>query len=94
MYTKPKSTVVEAENNSIYVIFDEETKNNILYIKKKCKDIFSRPFTEQDCEILLNTIIDMQMSYSDDIADLEDVIEASADYFELLENRLKGGDEN
>ena len=91
MSREARSRVIETKNNGIHVVFDEETNHNLLLIKAKCKEIFSRPFTEQDCENLLDTIIDMQFSYSDDIADLEDVIQGSVDFFELLESRLKEG---
>lgn len=94
MLRESRSQVMENEKGELYLVFDEETKGNLSIIKSKAKEIFSKPFTEEECEILVDTIIYLQFTYSDDIADLEDVIQGSVDYFELLENRLKGGDEN
>ncbi len=58
------------------------------------KEIFSAPLTDNQCQFLLDMVIDMQFAYSDDIADFEDVIEATADFFELFKSRLKGGGKN
>lgn len=89
-----KSTITHTQDGQTLVVFDQDTKLNIAKILATSKDIFSTPLTDNQCQLLLDTIIDMQFAYSDDIADLEGVIEATADFFELFESRLKGGGKN
>lgn len=92
--TKTKSTITTTSSGQTLVVFDKNTKLNMAKILATSKEIFSAPLTDNQCQLLLDTIIDMQFAYSDDIADLEDVIEATADFFELFKSRLKGGDKN
>lgn len=74
---------------SVRVIkFSAEAMQDMEQIVKLSRDILTAPFTEEQCEILLNTIVDMQFSYSDDISDFEDVLRATIDYLELLKARL------
>lgn len=82
---------IEEKNGSRYVTFDEETKLDMAQIIVKSNSIFSKPFGEQESMTLLDTIIEMQLAYSDDIADLEDVLSATVGFLELLECRLSGG---
>lgn len=89
-----KSTITHTQNGQIIVEFDQSTKLNIAKILVTSKEIFTHPLTDNDCQLLLDTIIDMQFAYSDDIADLEDVLEATADFLDLFENRLKDGGQN
>lgn len=70
------------------VKFSPEAMQDMEQIVKLSRDILTAPFTEEQCEILLNTIVDMQFSYSDDISDFEDVLRATIDYLELLKARL------
>ena len=88
---KHKSNVYSKNNGDILIELDNETKRNIEKILATSQNIFSSPLSNNQCQLLLDTIIDMQLAYSDDIADLEDVIEATADSLELFEYRLKGG---
>lgn len=94
MKKKNKSSITTTNSGQTLVVFDQYTKLNMAKILATSKEIFSAPLTDNQCLILLDTIIDMQLAYSDDIADLEDVIEATVDFFELFENRLKGGGKN
>lgn len=89
-----KSKVNYTQKGETHIEFDKETALNITKILTTSKEIFSTPLSDNQCQLLLDTIIDHQFTYSDDIADLEDVIEATADFFELFENRLKGGAKN
>ena len=82
------------DNGETMIIFDETTKLNMARILATSTRIFSTPRTEQECLLLLDTIISMQFRYSDDIADLEDVIEATVDFFEMFENRLNDNEVN
>lgn len=89
-----KSTITHTSDGETIVKFNQSTKLNIAKILVTSKEIFSKPLSNNDCQLLLDTIIDMQYAYSNDIADLEDVLEATADFFELFESRLKDGDSN
>ena len=70
------------------VRFSDFAMQDMEQILKLFKKILSAPFTEEQCETLLNTIIDIQFGYSDDMADFEDVLRATLDYLNLLEIRL------
>lgn len=74
--------------NHEVTILSEETKKDMKQIVKLCYKIFSPALTFDQCITLLNTIVDLQMSYSDDISDLEDVIRAVLGCIELFNCRL------
>lgn len=75
-------------NRHTFIEFDEDTKNNMKRIMSLCKDIFSEPLEYSQCQTILETLIDTQMSYSDDVSDLEDVFRAVIYYLEVLGLRL------
>ena len=70
---------VRVINGSTYVYFDEETRKDMEQIVNLSTGVFSKPFGERESKIFLDTIIDMQLAYSDDIADLEEVLRAILD---------------
>ena len=78
----------EKNSNQEVSILSEETKKDMKLIVKLCYKIFSPALTFDQCITLLNTIVDLQMGYSDDISDLEDVIRAVLDCVELFNCRL------
>lgn len=45
--------------------------------------------SEQQATALVTSIIDAQLTYSDDFADLEDVLYGTLDFFEIYESNLQ-----
>lgn len=82
---------VRVINGSTYVYFDEETRKDMEQIVNLSTGVFSKPFGERESKIFLDTIIDMQLAYSDDIADLEEVLSATVDVLLMLQLRLERG---
>lgn len=80
-------TVIDGQT---YVEVGEEVQKNMDTILSLIKTVHARPLTEKQCQIMLDTIVDMQFAYSDDIADFEDVLRAVIDFLELFETRLSG----
>ena len=83
-----KSDAQMLENGDIRVVLCEESQMDARTILSLSQEIFSRPLTEDDCLALLQTIIDMQTQYSDEIADLEGVLEATVETLYLYGYRI------
>ena len=83
-----KSDMKVLENGDLRVVLCEESQIDVRTILSLSKEIFSRPLTEDDCLALLQTIIEMQTQYSDEIADLEGVLEATVETLYLLAYRM------
>lgn len=81
-------------NGQTYVEIGEETQKDMDTILLLIKTIHATPLTEEQCQIMLDTIIDLQFAYSDDIADFEDVLRAVIAFLEVFTQRLLGGATN
>lgn len=83
-----KSDVKILDNGDIRIVFCKESQQDMDTIISLSQQIFSKPLTEDDCKALLDTIIGMQLQYSNEIADLEDVLEATVQTLETYHYRL------
>ena len=77
-------------NKSSRIIIDREMMKNIAAIGRKCKEAFSCELTAQNYDILLDTIIDVHFTHSDDVVDLVNSLDTTLDFLNLYAERLKG----
>lgn len=75
-------------NGRTIIEFDKKTEEDMQKIITLCKHIFSAPCDDSQCRTLLETLIDIQFTYSDDLYNLEELLLAAIDYLQLLEYRL------
>ena len=64
---------------------DKALLSEIVYRSMKCFSL-----SEQQATVLVTSIIDAQLTYSDDFADLEDVLRGTLDFFEIYKSNLQG----
>ena len=76
------------KNEITFIEFDSETKQNMQKILTLCKHIFSEPCDDSQCQTLLETLIDLQFRYSDELYYLEELLLGVIEYLEFLEYRL------
>lgn len=77
-------------NKSSHIIIDNEMIKNIATIGAKCKEVFSCEMTAQNHDILLNTIIDVHFTHSDNVVELVNTLDTTLDVLNLYAERLKG----
>lgn len=77
-------------NKSSRIVIDHEMTKNIATIGAKCKEVFSREMTAQNFDILLDTIIDVHFTHSDDVVELVNTLDTTLDFLNLYTERLKG----
>ena len=89
-----KSKIQRFEDGSTRVTLDPMSKYYEDTVIAYCKQMFSKPLTEQECKLIMQTLVELQLCYSDDVAELEDYLfRTFATTCELF-MRLKEGKSN
>lgn len=83
-----RSEACKINDGCLPVIIDSKTLKCMEDIIAKCKKIFSKPLSDEQCEIFLDTVIEEQLAYNIDIADLENTLEQTASFLSMLDSRI------
>lgn len=79
----------DEETEVTYIQFSEGCKENVEFIKQICTGIFSRPLSEEQFNIIENSILEYAMTSWSETEKMERGIISLLNFFEIVEKNLK-----